>query len=70
MVLKLTIEEASAKIRQGPPVDDEADYQEPCWAGELPFALVPHMPVPDARLPPGRVLPSYLTDYQRPQRRS
>jgi uncharacterized protein len=69
-VLQLIIEEASAKIRRGPPVDDEANYQHACGAGELPFALVPHVPVPDPQLLPGILLPSYLVNYQRPQRPS
>lgn len=66
-VLQLPIEEASAKIRQGPPVDDEADYALPCWAGELPLALTPQPPIPDADLPADVALPSYLATYRRPQ---
>jgi nitroimidazol reductase NimA-like FMN-containing flavoprotein (pyridoxamine 5'-phosphate oxidase superfamily) len=60
--------EADEKLHA--PVDDEANYQHACWAGELPFALVPHVPVPDPQLLPGIVLPSYLVNYQRPQRPS
>ncbi len=66
-VLRLDIEEASAKIRQGPPVDDEADYARSCWAGELPFAMTPQTPVPDARLLPEVKPPTYVTSYRRPQ---
>ncbi len=64
-ILKLNIEEASAKIRQGPPLDDEQDWTLPCWAGEIPFALVPQAPVPDARLLPEVRLPTYLAEYRR-----
>ena len=66
-VLKLDIEEASAKIRQGPPMDDESDYARTCWAGELPLALRPQTPVPDARLLPGVTLPTYVAEYRRSQ---
>ena len=34
-VIRVPLEEASAKIRTGPPVDDEEDYQLDCWAGEV-----------------------------------
>lgn len=43
-VLAFTIEEASAKTRAGPPLDDEADLQLPIWAGELPLRLSPGTP--------------------------
>ena len=65
-VLKLNIEEASAKIRQGSPLDYEHDLTLPIWAGEIPFALVPQTPVPDARLSPDVKLPDYLAGYSRP----
>ncbi len=59
-VLEFTIAEASAKIRTGGPVDEEADYALPVWAGVLPFSQVADTPVPDDRL--GNVaLPDYLT---------
>ena len=50
-VLSLPLEEASAKVRTGPPIDDEEDYALPVWAGVLPLSLVPGKPVPDPRLP-------------------
>ncbi len=50
-VLTLPLEEASAKVRTGPPVDDEEDYALPVWAGVLPLRLVAGAPVPDPRLP-------------------
>ena len=50
-VLSLPLEEASAKVRTGPPVDDDEDYALPVWAGVLPLNLVPGEPVADPRLP-------------------
>ena len=61
-VLELSLEEASAKIRQGPPVDDEADYSLDCWAGELPLVQQSTEPVRDPRLGSGIPLPDYLRD--------
>lgn len=59
-VLEFAIEEASAKIRTGPPVDDEEDYALPVWAGVLPVALTSAEPMPDSRIVPGIDLPQYL----------
>jgi nitroimidazol reductase NimA-like FMN-containing flavoprotein (pyridoxamine 5'-phosphate oxidase superfamily) len=53
LVLKLPLAEASAKVRTGPPVDDEPDYRLPVWAGEIPLRLTAAVPVPDPRLAPG-----------------
>jgi nitroimidazol reductase NimA-like FMN-containing flavoprotein (pyridoxamine 5'-phosphate oxidase superfamily) len=50
-VLSLPLEEASAKVRTGPPIDDEEDYDLPVWAGVLPLGLLPGTPVRDPRLP-------------------
>ncbi len=50
-VLEFSIDEASAKIRQGPPLDDEDDYSLPVWAGVLPIRLEAEAPIPDPRLP-------------------
>jgi nitroimidazol reductase NimA-like FMN-containing flavoprotein (pyridoxamine 5'-phosphate oxidase superfamily) len=63
MVLKLPIGEASAKIRTGPPLDDEEDYAMPIWAGVLPLTMTPGEPVADERNL-GRV-PQYVTFYRR-----
>ena len=65
IVLRLPLEEVSAKIRTGPPIDDEEDYQIPCWAGELPLRLVPQVPIPDPQLAPAVILPVYVQEYQR-----
>src|SRR5579884_2666251 len=52
-VLEFTIDEASAKVRTGPPVDDEPDYELAVWAGVLPLSLRAGDPVPDERLANG-----------------
>ncbi len=62
-VLSMAIEEAVAKERNGPPNDDEEDYELDVWAGELPLRLVADPPVSDPRLKPGIATPSYLTDF-------
>jgi hypothetical protein len=59
-VLEFSIEEASAKIRTGPPVDDEEDYSLPVWAGVLPLQLEAKAPVPDPRLTAGIKVPTYV----------
>jgi len=64
-VLRLPLEEVSAKIRTGPPLDDEEDYLLPCWAGELPLRLTPQAPLPAPRLPSETSVPSYIRAYQR-----
>lgn len=56
-VLVLPIEEASAKIRTGPPVDDEEDLEWPVWAGVVPLALQSGDPVPDTHVRPGTAPP-------------
>ncbi len=65
LVLALPLHEASAKVRTGPPVDDEADYALPVWAGELPLALTPSIPIADPRLPADCLVPPHVTDYRR-----
>jgi nitroimidazol reductase NimA-like FMN-containing flavoprotein (pyridoxamine 5'-phosphate oxidase superfamily) len=52
-VLVLPIEEASAKVRTGPPVDDDEDLEWPAWAGVVPLALHVGVPLPDAHVPAG-----------------
>jgi hypothetical protein len=60
LVLRLAIEEASAKTREGPPSDEEADYARDCWAGVLPLAERVAAPIADARLAPETPVPDYL----------
>jgi len=59
-VLKVPIEEASAKIRTGGPVDDEEDYTIDIWAGVLPLELVSGQPIEDERLTQEIELPKYI----------
>ena len=68
-VLKLRINEASAKIRTGPPKDDEEDYALKCWAGILPLKLTPGEPLADPRLPHDIPVPAYARTFPRPRRR-
>ena len=59
-VLALPIGEASAKVRTGPPVDDEEDYAMPVWAGVLPLAMKAGQPIADDRLPDTIKPPGYF----------
>jgi len=59
-VLALPIVEASAKVRRGGPIEDDADLGVPVWAGELPLRLLPGEPIPDARLDRGAVVPEHV----------
>jgi uncharacterized protein len=63
-VLSLEIDEASAKVRSGPPKDDEADYALPIWAGVIPLATVAGPPEPDPRLGPGLAPPPHVRDWR------
>jgi len=64
-VLSLPITEASAKIRTGPPLDDEGDYDLPVWAGVIPLRMIADEPIQDPRLPSEITTPSYVSDYDR-----
>ena len=64
-VLSLPLEEVSAKIRTGPPLDDEDDYAMNVWAGVVPLRLVAGEPVADPRLPEDIQVPVYARDYKR-----
>ena len=64
-VLEMPMMEASAKIRTGPPLDDEEDYALPVWAGVLPLRLETGEPVKDPRLPEGIEVPDYVLNYRR-----
>lgn len=65
LVLSLPLHEASAKVRTGPPKDDEADYALPVWAGELPLRLTTLTPIPDPQLPSVIETPTYVQQYTR-----
>jgi uncharacterized protein len=64
-VLVVPITEASAKLRAGPPIDDEDDYRLGIWAGEIPLRLEALPPVADPGLRRGVTRPAYLSDYRR-----
>lgn len=66
LLLAVPIDEASAKVRTGPPVDGEDDVALPVWAGVLPIELVHREPEPAPDLSGGIPLPSYLSEYRRP----
>jgi nitroimidazol reductase NimA-like FMN-containing flavoprotein (pyridoxamine 5'-phosphate oxidase superfamily) len=59
-VVVMPLDEASAKLRTGPPVDAAEDYALPVWAGEVPVRLTAGLPVPDRRC--AAPLPAYLAD--------
>jgi len=64
-VLRLPIEEFSAKVRIGPPIDDEEDYSFPTWAGVIPLEMIAGVPINDPRLDPAREVPAYAKHYAR-----
>jgi nitroimidazol reductase NimA-like FMN-containing flavoprotein (pyridoxamine 5'-phosphate oxidase superfamily) len=61
-ILALPLDEASAKVRTGPPVDDDADRALDVWAGVVPIRLVRGEPAPDPALRSGIEIPPYLRD--------
>jgi len=69
LVLSLPLEEASAKVRTGPPVDDEEDYSLPVWAGVLPLRVSAGRAVPDPRLDEGTPPPRWLEEFDPARRR-
>jgi nitroimidazol reductase NimA-like FMN-containing flavoprotein (pyridoxamine 5'-phosphate oxidase superfamily) len=68
-VLRLPIEEFSAKVRKGPVVDDETDYSFPTWAGVVPLEIKTGAPIDDARLIEGQKAPDYALHYTRTPRK-
>jgi hypothetical protein len=65
LVVGVPIDSASAKVRTGPPGDDEEDYALPIWAGVLPFQLQAQAPLADPRLRDGITVPDYVKNYVR-----
>ena len=65
LVLAMSIDEASAKIRTGPPIDDEEDYLLDTWAGVLPLMIGVGEPLPDPRLSPGIEIPEHIAGWLR-----
>jgi nitroimidazol reductase NimA-like FMN-containing flavoprotein (pyridoxamine 5'-phosphate oxidase superfamily) len=66
-ILAIPLNEASAKVRTGPSIDTEEDYDLPVWAGEIPLKMIPQPPIDDPRLPPGVDVPEYARRYRRPR---
>jgi nitroimidazol reductase NimA-like FMN-containing flavoprotein (pyridoxamine 5'-phosphate oxidase superfamily) len=64
-VLALPLEEVSAKIRTGPPIDDDSDYALPIWAGVLPLKLTPGTAETDPRLTHKLDAPAHVKNYKR-----
>ncbi len=64
-VLSLPLDEASAKVRTGPPLDDEEDYELTVWAGVIPLRLIAEAPVDDPRLKAEIAPPDYALRYER-----
>lgn len=65
LALKLPIEEFSAKVRTGPPIDDEEDLSFPTWAGVIPLQMVAGEPVGDPKLAGEIGVPAYVRSYRR-----
>jgi nitroimidazol reductase NimA-like FMN-containing flavoprotein (pyridoxamine 5'-phosphate oxidase superfamily) len=64
-VLRLPIAEFSAKVRQGPPIDDEQDYAFRTWAGVIPLRTIAEAPIPDERCGTEIPVPVYAKKYSR-----
>ncbi len=64
-VLRIPIEEFSAKVRSGPPIDDEEDLSFPTWAGVVPLEMKTGIPINDEKLDPVQPVPKYACDYSR-----
>jgi nitroimidazol reductase NimA-like FMN-containing flavoprotein (pyridoxamine 5'-phosphate oxidase superfamily) len=64
-VLRIPLDEASAKIRSGGPLDDDADHELPVWAGVVPLRVVAGEVEPDPRLSSGIERPGYVDDLIR-----
>jgi uncharacterized protein len=67
-VLRVPITEFSAKVRQGPPIDDEEDYAFRTWAGVVPLQMVSRTPIADARCEADIPVPAYASAYSRKKR--
>jgi len=64
-VVSITIDQASAKVRVGPPGDDEEDYALPIWAGVLPMQVTTSSPIRDELMKQDIAIPNYVTTYSR-----
>ena len=68
LVMRLPITEFSAKVRTGPPIDNEEDYAFPTWAGVVPLQTVAGSPIKDPKLDPKTLVPDYVRSYSRTAR--
>jgi uncharacterized protein len=68
VVLSLELAEASAKVRTGPPLDDEEDYELRVWAGVIPLRLAAEPAIADPCLPADIDVPGYASKYERGMR--
>jgi nitroimidazol reductase NimA-like FMN-containing flavoprotein (pyridoxamine 5'-phosphate oxidase superfamily) len=64
-ILRLELNEVSAKVRVGPPEDDAEDYALEIWAGVLPMELIAREPIRDERCDASIAVPNYIRDYRR-----
>jgi uncharacterized protein len=62
-VMALPLDEASVKVRQGPPGDEDEDYALDVWAGVVPVRVVFAEPIPDPLLRPGIPIPEHIADW-------
>lgn len=65
-IFAIPLDEASAKVRTGPPKDEDEDYALPVWAGVVPLAVTAGTPISDPKLPPGIEAPANVVAYRRP----
>jgi nitroimidazol reductase NimA-like FMN-containing flavoprotein (pyridoxamine 5'-phosphate oxidase superfamily) len=65
LVVAVPIDSASAKVRSGPPSDDEEDLQFPVWAGVLPIRQETLLPAPDPKMTTPIAVPKYIAEYRR-----
>lgn len=69
LVVRVPLDEASAKVRVGDPVDEDEDHAIDCWAGVIPLCTAAQTPVEDGLLRAGISAPDYAVDYRRPSQR-
>jgi uncharacterized protein len=65
LVMRVPLTELSAKVREGPPIDDEEDYSFPTWAGVVPLTMAAGEPIPDPKSVPPQKTPAYAQHYAR-----
>jgi uncharacterized protein len=70
LIAAVPLDEASAKVRVGPPLDEEEDYATAHWAGVIPLSIALGEPVPDPRLADGIPVPPSVSGYERPTQAS